>query len=228
MKSWEKLKKQWVKRHGHTSYSQSGEDMIVQSIFLQRGIERPSYLDLGANHPFQINNTASFYLKGSSGINVEPAITEFRLFEKWRPRDVNLNMGVSDVEGHLHYFETENSRLNTFDEKEAKRYETEEGIAILNQKEVQVKTVRQILDEHWNGKFPDFLTIDIEGTELSIMKSIDFDQTSPMVICAETLSFSATGNEQKNDELIQYICDQGFKVYADTYINTIFVRSHSL
>ena len=36
---------------GHVTYAQFGEDLIVANTFALLGIERPSYLDLGANDP---------------------------------------------------------------------------------------------------------------------------------------------------------------------------------
>ena len=51
------------------SYSQSGEDLIVKHIFENLGVKKPSYLDIGAYHPFHLNNTVIFYLSGSHGIN---------------------------------------------------------------------------------------------------------------------------------------------------------------
>ena len=53
------------------SYSQCGEDLIVRYIFDVLRIEHPSYLDIGAHHPFFLNNTALLYEEGSRGVNVE-------------------------------------------------------------------------------------------------------------------------------------------------------------
>ena len=49
---------------GNSSFSQCGEDLIVNYIFNLRGISLPSYLDIGANHPYFISNTALFHKKG--------------------------------------------------------------------------------------------------------------------------------------------------------------------
>jgi hypothetical protein len=54
------------------SFSQSGEDLIIDFIFNALGISRPSYIDIGAHHPYYLNNTAIFYLRGARGINIEP------------------------------------------------------------------------------------------------------------------------------------------------------------
>ena len=87
------------------SYSQCGEDLIVRFIFDQLKITKPSYIDIGAHHPYIISNTSTFYLNGSKGINIEPNPPFFNLFTRERPNDINLNIGISDKEQDLEYFE---------------------------------------------------------------------------------------------------------------------------
>ncbi|MGB5027475.1 MAG: hypothetical protein WBO38_03165, partial [Chitinophagaceae bacterium] len=43
--------------HMRRSYSQSGEDIIVSYLFERMGIKKPTYLDIGANHPIALSNT---------------------------------------------------------------------------------------------------------------------------------------------------------------------------
>jgi hypothetical protein len=42
------------------SFSQIGEDLIVDFIFQVRGIQKPTYIDIGAFHPEFLSNTAFF------------------------------------------------------------------------------------------------------------------------------------------------------------------------
>lgn len=53
------------------SFSQLGQDKIVESIFMALNISKITYLDVGANHPIECSNTALFYRGGSSGYAVE-------------------------------------------------------------------------------------------------------------------------------------------------------------
>ena len=68
------------------------------------------------------------------------------------------------------------------------------------------------------------MSVDAEGVDEIIIKSIDFDRNFPIVICIETISFSTSGNGIKNMDLINYIVNNGYLHYADTNINSIFVR----
>lgn len=208
-----------------SSFSQSGEDLIVQFIFEAKGIQKPSYLDIGANHPFNLNNTAIFYQKGARGVNVEPAKKEFQMFEQHRTEDTNLNVGIGPEEGFLEYFEMKNSRLNTFSAEEVKTYVEKEGLTVLSQSEVEVLTIQQVLEQYCNGVFPDFMSVDTEGLDFEIVKSIDFESNYPKVVCLETLAFSASGKGEKRYNLIEYMKSQGYWLYGDTYINSIFVKN---
>jgi len=76
------------------SYSQQGEDLIVESICDALGIQDPSYLDIGAADPTRINNTSLFYRKGCRGVLIEPNPARSRRLEAKRPGDKVLNVGI--------------------------------------------------------------------------------------------------------------------------------------
>jgi FkbM family methyltransferase len=206
------------------SYSQSGEDLIAKYILDVLGIYQPSYLDIGAHQPFYLNNTALFYENGSRGINIEPDPTLFKAFVKHRKEDVNLNIGISDHQSVLDFFVINDPVLNTFSREEAENYRKQGNYQIVEEKKIAVDTIESVLERYWKGKFPDFLTIDAEGVDEVVLKSADFSSNFPLVICIETISFSNYGMGKKNLELIEFVKSLGYLLYADTNINSIFVR----
>lgn len=106
---------------GHYTYAQHGEDLIFSNIFWLLNIKNPSYIDIGAHHPINISNTALLYKRGSSGINIEANPNLIDAFNKYRPRDINLNIGVSDKQGNLEFYCIDDySGRNTFDKKRLK------------------------------------------------------------------------------------------------------------
>lgn len=209
-----------------TSYSQSGEDLIIKFIFDNLKIKNPSYIDIGAHHPFYISNTALLYQNGSVGINIEPDPILFEAFEKERKKDKNLNIGISDIEDVLDFYIISSPTLNTFSKEEAYNYQKEGDFKIQTVKKIKVNTLENVLNEFANGEFPQFLTVDAEGIDELIIKSIDFENNFPIVICIETISFSTSGHGVKNKSLITFIESKGYLVYADTNINTIFVKEN--
>ncbi len=205
------------------SYSQCGEDRILLHLFLLLGIRTPSYIDIGANHPFELNNTALFYLKGSRGINIEPNSFLINKFKQYRPLDVNLNFGIGKDEGIEEFYNFSDDKLSTFSKDEASLLK-HNGHQLINTESIEVKTLTDVLQQYAGGKFPDLLSIDVEGHELAILSSYDFKVSAPKVICAEISEYSNNGKGMKRDELINFIQDQGYFLYADTYLNGIFLR----
>ncbi len=209
------------------SFSQCGEDLIVKFIFDNLRIYNPTYIDIGAHHPYLISNTALFYKNGCRGINIEPDPTLFAEFLKHRKGDINLNIGISDRNTELDFYIISSPTLNTFSKEEAEKYSLEGNYNIKSIKKISVQTLSAILNNFSNGIFPHFLSIDAEGVDELIIKELDFKNNYPLVICIETISFSTSGNGIKNLELINFIVDKGYILYADTYINTIFVRTEN-
>ena len=78
------------------SYSQDGEDMMLQTYYETKKHYKGFYVDVGAHHPYRFSNTNYFYKKGWRGINIEPTPTLYPAFLRHRRRDINLNVGVSD------------------------------------------------------------------------------------------------------------------------------------
>ena len=227
---WERLKRKAAQTlhepepHVKHSYAQSGEDIIVKYIFEALSLERPTYIDIGAHHPSYLNNTALLYNAESRGINIEPDPHLFKRFKIERPEDINLNIGVSNVEGQADFYIMSAKTLNTFSKTEAENYEHEGDYIIEDIVQIDTKPIQNIIEEYADGVFPDFLSIDVEGLEESILRSIAYDKSSPTVICAETISFSEKGRGKKQTAVIEFLKAKDYLVYADTNINTIFVK----
>ena len=77
-------------------------------------IENPTYIDIGASDPFALSNTALLYKNGSRGVNIEPDPTLIGKFKRWRKRDTNLNIGITDTDGEIILHIMSQSTLNTF------------------------------------------------------------------------------------------------------------------
>ncbi|SFL46976.1 methyltransferase, FkbM family [Desulfomicrobium norvegicum] len=219
------LQKLVSKNRGQISYSQCGEDVIVRFVFNSLNIARPSYIDIGAHHPFYLNNTAILYANGSRGINIEPNKAMLKSFKQHRPKDINLNFCVGKEDGFIDYYIMDISTLNTASKDEAIRLEANTERRIIDVVQVPVKNINRIIDEYSNGIFPHFLTLDVEGFDEVILKSIDFEKTSPQIICVETLTYTEFTVSEKKDSLILYLKSKNYSIYADTYINTLLVRN---
>ncbi len=203
------------------SFAQSCEDLLARQILLSLGIPQPRYFDIGAHHPFDLSNTALFHFLGCHGINVEPDPVLFEAFPRHRPQDLNLNVGVGPVPGEMTFFRMAHPALNTFSADEAHRIAAEEGIPIVGQISVRIETPDAIITRA--GYVPDFVSIDTEGHDLTILQSFDFDRHRPAVICVESLTFSTRGQGRKLPEIAAFLESAGYRAHADTHLNTLFV-----
>lgn len=209
------------------SWSQCGEDLILRYLFDLLQIARPSYIDIGAHHPCFYNNTYLFYRQGARGVNVEPDPSLHAGLRRGRRRDINLNIGIGPNKGDLDFYVMSARTLNTFSESEARKYVAEHGMRIVDTRHIKVQTFAHTVDTHM-GRTPDLVSLDVEGMDLEILRSIDFSRYRPHAFCVETISYAhGDGSGVKNTETHTLMIENGYKLYADTYINSIYVAESS-
>ena len=208
------------------SYSQCGEDMIVNFIAAALGISNFKYLDIGAYHPSKLSNTYYFYKNNYTGVCIEPDPTLFREFLLEREKDICLNIGVSGSEkGVSDFYVFEQKTLNTFSSGEAKRYQNEEGQKLETIVPVELCSLNNIIKQYFSVH-PSFISLDIEGMDLEVIRSFDFAAFPVEIFCIETLTFSTNNMEHKVEDISEIMHANGYMTYADTYINTIYVKEN--
>jgi FkbM family methyltransferase len=209
----------------YKSYSQVGEDRILSFLFSDKKINVINYLDIGTNLPVISNNTYLFYTRGSHGVCVEADKSLIPLIKKFRPKDRIINAGVSinQIETHADFYIFDVKGLSTFDKDEAIRRESYGTYKILEIDRVQLIDINSLINQNFTT-YPDFLSIDIEGLDLDVLKSLNFDLYPIPVICVETCLYSENHIRQKDNSISKILIEQGYEVYADTYVNTIFVE----
>ncbi len=210
-------------RRGRLSYSGSGEDLIVEHAFAEMGIRRPRYIDIGAFHPFFASNTARLHLLGSRGINIEPDPLQFRAFLKYRKGDVNLNLGVSDVSGEMDFYRMTPEANSTFSKDEAEKRIARGTVKLRDVIKVPVRTLNELYAQHASPEVPRFMSLDAEGLDERILRSFDFGSWAPTVLCVETIAYPPTPDSRRSESLIDFIRSKGYRIYAETWANTILV-----
>ena len=204
------------------SYSQCGEDLILKQLFMVLGINKITYLDVGAHHPTYLSNTYLFYMDGSNGVCVEPDPSLFSAFARKRPRDIHLNCGVGMLPGEADFYLMSTSTLNTFSKEEAERYQSYGKQQIIKTIKIKLENINDIIQQKFD-QTPNLVSLDVEGLDYLILQNFDFLKYRPEVLCLETLSYTEDKSERKLTEIIDLMHGNGYITYADTYINTIFV-----
>ena len=203
------------------SFAQYGDDLVASSLFEHMGIQTPTYLDIGAYEPILGSNTYLFYRRGARGVLVEPNVDCIPKLRSKRPGDTILNVGVGiSADTAADYYRLTSPQLNTFDKDEAERVVRESNGKVILREVVKMPLVpvNDVIAEHFGGKAPDFFSIDVEGLDFAILKTLDFAKYRPKVICAELQPRGIP-----NEEAVAFVRSKGYDIRGMTYPNTLFV-----
>jgi len=202
------------------SCSQEGEDRILDRLFETQ--REGFYVDVGAHHPIRFSNTFLLFQRGWRGINIDPNPRAMQLFRQCRPRDVNVTVGIAEQVGTLRYFQFNDSALNTFDEKLACQRETLDGYRLIASTLVPVQPLRQVLQKHLpEGQAIDVLSVDAEGSDLTVICSNDWTKFRPYCLLVETLQSSLSSLEANATH--RYVSSLGYDLFAKTVNTFIYV-----
>lgn len=204
------------------SYSQEGEDLILETIFKKKNVKPGFYVDVGAYHPSQYSNTKLFYDRGWKGINIEPFSGYFIKFQQERPRDINLKIGIADSEdiGILTVFDQ--PAYNTFDQKHARHIaDVRKAAVIVDEEEVQLRPLRKVLDNNLReGTEITFLNIDTENYEVKVLISNDWDKYRPRFVLVE--AFDTDQSRSPCSKVIKIMKKNNYAIIAQTFRTLIF------
>lgn len=200
------------------TYAQNREDILLNAFFDDG--EVGFYIDVGAEAPTALSVTKIFYDRGWRGINIEPIKRQYDGFVVERPRDINLNVGVSDQKRILRFREYEGSGYSTFSSEMKKEHQSDDETLVKDYKDYDVKTrtLRDICDEYKVSSIQ-FLKVDVEGLEYEVLKGNDWSKYRPEVICIEA-------NHIQNDWRILLNEHQYDLVFFDG-LNEYYVDSHT-
>ena len=211
------------------SYSQSGEDLLLDKLTGNQA--HGFYVDVGAYDPHRLSNTKRFYKRGWRGINVEPNTKRYEKFMRERTRDINVNLGITDVSGtapqKAMFYEFFPDTLSTFSEHAAQEYR-KKGHPLVRSMEVSVDTLAHILEQYAKNTPIDFLSTDTEGFDLTVLKSNDWNRFRPRVICVESsdhadliMNKDAPRTVREEDLFLDSV---GYTKQYDNGLNSIYVR----
>jgi FkbM family methyltransferase len=172
--------------------SQHGQDVVLAALFRGLGVEEGVFVDVGAHDGLTGSNTLFFERdSGWRGVCVEPLPEPFaRLASARTARCINCAVGdlvgVEDFLAVSGYAEMLSGIRSQFDQAHTDRIarEIEEYGGSQELLRVQVRRLDEILEES-NIHHVDFLSVDVEGAELSVMRSLDFAATTVVAMAIE-------------------------------------------
>ena len=176
------------------SFSQDNEDIVLWNML--KSVNEPiRWIDVGANDPIDLSVTKIFSTWGGYGINIEPQRKLILRLKKDRPKDINLEIGISSEPGTLKLhgegvFASFNPENGWVGQEEAY--------------EVPVMTLKQVCENHLSdADIIHFLKIDVEGWEGEVLKGMDFNIYRPWIICIESYEPYIMGQVRLTDIMLQ-------------------------
>jgi FkbM family methyltransferase len=204
-------------------YSQYGQDKWLYENYFKNK-ENGVFLEIGADDGVDKSNTKFFeeYLKWG-GICVEPSPNRFKLLKENR-ECICENVAISDTEGEVEFMDISgwgkalSGIVSKYHDEHKARIELELNNPKNNGYEmvrVKTKTLTDILETHSLTNI-DFCTIDTEGGEIDIIKSIDFDKINIKLIIVE--------NNYNDTSVQKLLLDNGYKLIKKLSIDDVYEK----
>jgi FkbM family methyltransferase len=172
------------------SYAQNGEDVVLWRAL--GCVPAGRYIDVGANHPTIESISWAFYQRGWRGITIEPVHAFAEMHRAERPKDILVEAAITSDPGKpvtLH--EIPDTGLSTLvdsirDGHQQAGWQAQEVL-------VETRSLNEVLaDAGWQDSDIHFMTVDTEGTELDVLRSIDLRKWRPWVLVIESTAPNTT------------------------------------
>jgi FkbM family methyltransferase len=204
------------------TYSQFDEDIFLQNFFKNK--KKGFFIDIGCHHPFKANNTYLLYKSGWTGINIDLNKLSIDLFNIARPKDINICSAISDKEGEIEYYLPNNNPLSseiTISKDFSKILQNRHGNIYETFKTNSITW--QSIEEKYGLLMNsiDLMKIDIEGSDLKVLKTIDLTKLNPTLLMVEASELDISGR----DQIISYLKSKNYKILYDNNLNVIFKKN---
>ncbi len=200
-----------------------GLDIVINAILKNK--KKGIYIDVGCHHPLINNNTYLLYKRGWSGINIDLDFSSIEMFNYFRPNDFNHKIALSSKKGETNLFFFHNrapkntlNRAHGKGAKLVKKIKTDTLDNIIKQSKLSIKEI-------------DFLSIDVEGNELEVLKGFNIKKYNPKVIVLELINKKTNFfYEQKIDNIqksliYRYMIKNNYKLSNWIHDDLIFVSN---
>lgn len=208
------------------TYSQNNEDEIVAKIFSGCNPETLTVLDIGANDGQTFSNSYALILQGWNAHLLEPSVKAYALLKQLHSHNPKVNIygfGIAEKTAVMEFHESGSfegkgqdiALLSCINPKEKDRWA---GKVEFTPTQAHFYTFEDFIKNIPNPRF-DFISIDAEGHDITILKQINLDKVLCRCLCIEYNSISA--NEIEIDNLVTPL---GFKLISKNAENLIYAR----
>jgi len=160
-------------------YSQYGEDINVP-LFFPKGYVG-TFVDVGCFHPVKYSNTYRLYRNGWRGVNVDIDDIKIEAFDMVRGGDANVACAIGMTEGTVDYWRKGFYRLGSTIHAEHAR-----GKPGYEKTTTRCRKLTSVIDDTpFAGRKIDFLSVNTEGHDDEVLRSLDFERYAPFLVAFE-------------------------------------------
>jgi FkbM family methyltransferase len=200
-----------------SSHSQLQQDLIALFLFKDTS---GSYCEVGGGDGVTYSNSYLLEKLGWRGLIVEPARANLTQIAKNRSCDVSKKAAWSVSDLNLKFVETKNLELSTLDKFKDSDSNSSDRISVSGEYFVKTTSLTDVFEEF---EFPanfEYLSVDTEGSELEVLKGLDFEKFSPLLI---TIEHNFTSNREIVQQFLlalgyERIC-KDFSRHDDWYLH---------
>jgi hypothetical protein len=200
-------------------YSQFGEDVKLKKYLSG---EKGFYLDIGSGDPVKGSNTFNLYKSGWRGILVDPLYNNIFLSKLIRWRDKSIRGFIGDVKSEIVFYELNPYEYSTAIESRALELIVNNKATLLK-KSLQVCILISELGIKLDDNRPSLLSIDCEGYDYEILKTIDLNEYKFSIVIVEDFF-----NDKSVSKIHNLLRNNQYELVERASPSSIYVRSSYL
>lgn len=209
-------------------YSQEGQDEFLDTQIF-KGHRGGVFVDVGAYNGVTINNTLFFEKEREwSGLLIEPLPEIFKELQKNRPNARLENCAVSMIEGNVDflsvtgYSEMTSGILSNYDSRHTARIDKEVEQFGGTKNIIQVPSYPlSVLFKKHRISHVHYLSIDVEGSEMSVVKSIDYSAVN-----IDVIGFENNYND-RSTPIVKYLRAKGYRLIPRSGADIFMIHQNS-
>lgn len=211
-----------LQRIRSVSFAMYAEDLLLSHM---RPQDAGFYVDVGAFQPRVLSNTYKLYLKGWSGLTIEPNPSAVEMFRRARPRDTHLTLGIAERESELTYYKFRDGAQNTFDAARAAELRADQIGAV----SVKCTPLNDVFEQHCRNRSVDLLNVDCEGRDLEVIHSLDWRQHRPTMLIVEDFEQFETGASPApvSSAIRSFMLGQDYAIASQAVFSFFYVDRHA-
>ena len=202
------------------SFGQTGEDAILRHWLPEK---KGFYVEIGSGKPIADSNTYFLYKRGWSGICVDPILENSRLHKLFRSRDTHLQILIGEMAQLRSFWEFNSYGFSTANEEVANQLIESKKVKLLHKSQIRETPLSEIVPLI-NPLEPSALSIDVEGFEMAVLKSNNWERFSPRIICIEEWELAIS----VPSEIGKYLLDMGYIWKGWTGLTSFYVHTEYL